>query len=135
MRPAGPILMLTFGVAIGITFTLSCEQDNPSRADAADASMCNCPPAEPPIFGRVVEVKANYVIPANTHGTHGEICPGVSPGIVLNGGCTAEPPQPNGSIVLEQSAPDADGWDCSWNNPSFVDVPVHVIVRCLMPAQ
>lgn len=135
MRLATPICMVGFGLVLGVTLVLSCGDDSPKKVDAADA-MCTCPAAEPPIPDRVKEVKTNEVIPSHaTHVIHSAACPPIpAQGLVLNGGCTADLPA-LGSIVLEQSDPGANGWGCAWSNPSDVDVPVHVIVHCLMPAQ
>jgi hypothetical protein len=135
MKLATSIFMLGFGIIIGITLVLSCGDDNPRRVDAADAPMCDCPAAEPPIASRVKAIITSDVIPHNTaHIAQSSACPLVPAGIVLNGGCTADLP-PLGNIVLEQSNPGPNGWECSWSNPSNVDVPVHVIVRCLMAPQ
>jgi hypothetical protein len=136
MRLSNSIFIFGLGIAIGISLVLSCGDDSPRRVDAADAPMCDCPAAEPPIAARIMETKLDDVIPANaTHRIRGVTCPGVPPAMALNGGCTADIPV-NGSIVLEQSAPgEGIGWLCSWSNPSNVDVPVHAIVRCLKPAQ
>lgn len=137
MKVTSSILTLTAGAIFGIAFALSCGNGSPHVVDASDAAACTCPAAEPPLSGRIVEMDARYVIPANSvHQTHGSAaCTfGPSSGIPLNGGCTADLPL-NGSIVLEQSAPEGVGWVCSWSNPSNVDVSVHALVRCLMPAQ
>lgn len=132
MKFANTVFALGTGIAIGIALVLSCGDGSPRSADAADAS-CNCPAAESPIAGRIMEVTASYIIPANSmHQHQGVACPIPDPGIVLNGGCTADIPL-NGSLVLEESAPGGIGWGCTWNNPSNVDVPVHLVVHCLKP--
>ncbi|TMQ04841.1 MAG: hypothetical protein E6J90_23315 [Deltaproteobacteria bacterium] len=137
MKLVNYAILIGTGVIIGIVLVLSCGDNSPRKADAAVDAACNCPPAEVPLSGRIVETSEQFVIPANSaHQKNGSrVCAsGPVDGIVLNGGCTANIPL-NGNIILEQSAPEGLGWMCSWSNPSNVDVPVHVIMRCLMPAK
>lgn len=135
MKYAHPIAMLTCGIAAGIGFVLSCGNSGPRQVDAADAPTCMCPTAEPPVPSRVVEKKVEEIVPKNTpHISFGAACPIVpAQSIVLNGGCMANIPQ-QGAVSLQQSFPDSQGWACGWSNPSDVDVPVTIIVRCLVPA-
>jgi hypothetical protein len=127
------IVVLTCGVAMGISMTLSCGDDNPKIVDAADGGMCNCPAAEPPISPRVKEVTMDFVIPKNTfHERRSIACLTPSEGgVVLNGGCIGNI---NDDILLRQSYPIALGWTCAWSNPSAVDATVTIIVHCLVPA-
>jgi hypothetical protein len=134
MRIVRSIIMLGSGAFIGIAFVLSCGDGSPKAADAADGVACNCPAAEPPIPARVMEIRTDDVVQKNSmHVRIGASCPGVpQQAMTLTGGCTADFPA-QGSLNLEESAPGGIGWGCTWSNASNVDVPVHVIVRCLVP--
>ena len=136
MKLASSILVLVSGVVIGITLVLSCGDGSPRPADAADGGTCTCPAAEPPIPSRVMEVKVDETVPANTnHVSHSVACPTIpSQSTVLSGGCTAIITTPE-AVILEQSAPVGVGWLCSWSNPTNADIQVTLIVRCLVPAQ
>jgi len=134
-----PLCLIGCGVVAGIALVLSCGGDNgPRLADAADAPMCNCPAAEPPISSRIMEVKSDTAtIPKGlSHESRGIACPSTPKQTVLiGGGCTIDyPSQLLGNVVLEESAPSENGWHCTWSNPTNLDVPVHVVVRCLVPA-
>ena len=137
MKFIDSLIMLGCGIVAGVALVLSCGgSSSPKDADAADAPTCNCSAAEPPIPSRITEVKSDDVIPKDTSRVHvGMPCP-VAPqhAIPLSGGCIIDyPSQITGNVILEESAPDANGWRCTWSNLSNLDVPVHVIVRCLVP--
>ncbi|MEZ4360426.1 MAG: hypothetical protein R3B48_09610 [Kofleriaceae bacterium] len=132
-------MYLLTGVVVGIFLVLSCGDDSPGSADAA---VCDCPLAEPPLPARIVEVQATETLPPRTlnGGRDGQsaVCPGDS--MVLTGGCTASEGQVP-DIVIEQNSPvpkssvtTGNGWLCSWRNNSNEEVVVRVIARCLMPA-
>jgi hypothetical protein len=130
------IFTLIIGAVVGIVLVLSCSDNSPRRVDAADAATCTCPAAEAPIANRIVEKVSLYTIPANSaQQLQGVACPftGV-PAIVLTGGCAAANSGNAPNIILEQSVPDGNGWDCSWRNPSNADIQVRAVVHCLMPA-
>jgi hypothetical protein len=135
MNNSSKISYLVAGVLIGVIMMLSCGDDSPTSADAA---TCDCPSAEPPLTGRVVEVMNTITLPPvtdpldNGRGSEGVNCP--TDAIVITGGCTAEVGQVP-DIVLQQSFPEGRGWNCSWKNLSNQPVVVRVIARCLQPAQ
>lgn len=135
MKLSNSLFMLCVGAVIGVVLVLSCGDNSPSTVHAADAGACNCPAAEPPLTGRIVEMDMPFTVPANSTQSMGVSCPFTSDTwIVLNGGCSANiGSTPN--IILEQSYPGSNGWICSWSNPSNVDIPVHAIVHCLKAAQ
>lgn len=139
MRLANSIFMIAIGAVFGIGLVLSCGGGS-SKVDASVDSpanaTCDCPKSEAPLGGRIKDViSEEFVIPAGAkHMGVGAACPGVPPAPVLSGGCTANTGN-GGELQLVESAPEGFGWDCTWNNPSTVAVPVHVIVHCLMPAQ
>jgi len=121
-----------------IAFMLSCGGGGTKLADANndgsnDATMCDCAVAEPPIAPRVMEAKKDLVIPANTPSAgQSVVCPGVSGGIVLSGGCSGNI---NDDITLRESFPGPSGWGCTWSNNSNHEVTVTAIVNCLVPAK
>ncbi len=122
--------LVVSGAVVGIALVLSCGDDSPPKADAADP-VCDCPAAEPPITGsRIVQVEATTTVPANDRGGADAGCP--QGAIALGGGCAAEvgnAPQ----IVVEQSIPFDTGWGCDWRNPTNSPIAVRAIVRCLKP--
>ncbi len=131
MHSTRPALLVVSGAIAGIALVLSCGDDSPPRADAADP-VCDCPAAEPPITSsRIVQVEKPATVPANDGGVGAALCPDGA--IVLSGGCAAEEgnaPQ----IILEQSIPGNISWSCNWRNPTNSPIAVRAIVRCLKPA-
>jgi hypothetical protein len=135
------LLKLLTGIALGISLVLSCSDDSPAPADAA---VCDCAPAEPPIASRIVPLEKNVVLPpANgvENGRNGNdlLCPDRA--ILLNGGCLASVGQVP-DVVIEQSGPLTaqsgivlGSWYCQWRNNTNNPVTVRVIANCLMPAQ
>lgn len=136
MRLANTILMVVVGAAVGIILVISCGGGSPKVDAAVDGPVnvtCDCPKSEPPLLGRIQDTSRDEVVPAGAkHVTLGGACPGDS--LPLSGGCTANTGN-GGELQLETSAPEGSGWICTWNNPSTVAVPVHIIVHCLMPAK
>lgn len=137
MRLINSLVMLGCGLVAGIALVLSCGSGNgPTRADAADAPTCDCAASEPPLPQRIMEVRSDDVVPKETNRFRlGMPCPGVpKQAIPLGGGCIIDyPSQLIGNITLEESAPSENGWRCTWSNQANLDVPVHVVVRCLVP--
>ena len=139
MRSTKRVMYLLIGVVVGIFLVLSCGDDSPGSADAA---VCDCPTAEPPLVARIVEVQATETLPPRTlnGGREGQgvNCP--ENAVLLTGGCTASEGQVP-DIVIEQNSPTpqspvtaGNGWSCRWRNNSNEEVVVRVIARCLMPA-
>jgi|SRR5882724_5769971 len=132
MRLVSSVCMIGIGMVTGVILVLSCGSDSPRRVDAADAPICNCPASEPPLKSRITEVTDALTVPANgVMQIQSSVCPFGA--IVLNGGCTANGGQP-ANIILEQSAPEGNGWFCSWRNPSNADIRANVVLHCLVPA-
>lgn len=133
------LLHLIIGFLCGISAVLACSDDSPPKADAAS---CDCPAAEAPLPGRVVEVIEARMLPPSTEfngrASGGAGCPENS--ILLTGGCmggTGQAPD----VVLEQSSPTprengnpGTSWNCRWRNNTNQPVEVRGIVRCLVPA-
>jgi len=123
------IPLVAAGLFAGIALVLSCGDDSPHKADAA---VCDCPTAEPPInAARIVQLEMPFTVPANDRGGAGAACP--IDAVLLSGGCAAavgQVPQ----IILEQSEPEGLGWHCDWRNPTNAPIEVRAIARCLKPA-
>jgi hypothetical protein len=130
MHFAKTVSLLAAGAVIGIALVLSCSDGSPRMADAADPT-CNCPAAESPIPGRVVQIEQATTVPPNDIAPGGAGCP--LDAIALSGGCAANAGQ-SPQIILEQSIPGDRAWDCRWRNPTNAPIPVRAIVRCLKPA-
>ena len=119
------------GVIAGGILVVSCSDDSPGDADAA---MCDCPAAEPPLTGRIRQVTKEGQIGANDIGFLSVTCElGAQ---VLGGGCggqsTAAP-----DIVIRQSIPNdgnVPGWVCDIRNNSLAPETVRATVFCLVPA-
>ena len=128
--------LVTFvaGAASSLVIILSCGDQTPQRVDAAVS--CDCPLAEAPLAGRIVEVVFPLTLPsANAmemgKGGSGVDCP--EGAILLSGGCAAS----TGAvpdIVVEASFPADTSWVCSWKNNGTNRVAVRAIARCLIPA-
>jgi hypothetical protein len=134
MRKIGLFTVFAAGVVAGVFLVVSCSDDSPPRADA---SACDCPEAEAPLAGRIVEVVNTTTLPpanmAPDNGRGGEDagCPGLND-IALSGGCTADVGQVP-DIVVQRSEPGSRSWSCSWKNNTNQPVIARVIVRCLQP--
>ncbi|MCL4683054.1 MAG: hypothetical protein KJZ92_17535 [Rhodocyclaceae bacterium] len=110
---------------------LSCSDDSPGDADAA---VCDCPAAEPPLAGRLTTVEDRRENPGAVPGFSAVArCPDGA--TLLGGGCEASA---NASSVLLSNAgrrPSGPAFGCSWLNPQN-DSPDYILAwaTCLMPA-
>jgi hypothetical protein len=128
MRSIG---LVAAGVIAGAILVVSCSDDSPG---AADAAMCDCPAAEPPLMGRIRQVTKEGQIGANTTDS---LTVGCELGAqVIGGGCGGQAGAVPNDIVIRQSRPiDGDpGWSCDIRNNSLAPETVRVIAFCLVPA-
>ncbi len=114
---------------------LSCSDDSPGDADAA---VCDCPAAEPPLSGRLTTVENRRTSPGPSPAfILAAECPAGA--LLLGGGCDADPLA--GSLVLRLAgirAPAGETtlyYGCAWTNtnndsPQFVSA----WATCLTPA-
>jgi hypothetical protein len=132
MRLSSKLVILIAGMLAGVTFVLSCGDDSPSHADAA---MCDCPAAEPPIADRIMVVNNTSVVAANSRGGESAACPAGA--VMLSGSCTTETINPLRDVTLEQSGfyANENGWHCEFKNNENTPVTIKVSARCLIPAQ
>src|SRR5262245_3486738 len=128
-----PLVILCGGVALGIAFILACGH-NPPAADAAD--QCICPPAEPPLSGRIVQVTQPITLLGGTTGKQGGIARCAAGATVLGGGCrggaSVTPLVDNGPALPADGA-GAPAWECAWVNNDAPPVQVTAVVTCLNP--
>jgi hypothetical protein len=124
------IILPLAGFVAGIVLVLSCSDDAPGDADAA---VCDCPAAEPPLPGRVTVVESTTTIPAGARAGQFAECPTGS--IVLTGGCSGVDSIMQPDVVLQYSRPGAPqaGWSCGWRNDSAAAVELKAIAHCLNP--
>lgn len=122
------ILATLSGAVLACALILSCS-DSPSGADAQVA--CDCPEAEPPLSGRIVQFDETIALPAEGNALATALCG--EGGIILGGGCTTE----NGAMPITvsygapQQAPEA--FNCGWNNPTLQATNGIATAICLMP--
>ena len=131
MHIASKVVTLVAGAVVGALLVIACSDDSPGRADAAS---CDCPPAEPPIMGRITVASLTTEIAANDRGGQGVSCPAGAE--LLSGSCTTDPPSPIRDVTLKQSGfyGDASSWQCRFKNNETTPVTIKVSARCLTPA-
>ena len=120
------------GVAGATAFILACSDDSPGDADAA---VCDCPAAEPPLAGRITRVEKQFTGAQAFYGPLAA-CPDNS--TLLGGGCYAAGVG-EVSVTLTSSgapgiSPDPSAYQCKWTNPSATEVTVTAWATCLTPA-
>ena len=117
------------GAVLSTGLILACSDDSPGDADAA----CNCPAAEPPLAGRVVERTQTVDIVAGNGGTGLAGC--MTGETLLGGGCTVDV-NANG-ITLNESGPrnaGGPGFACAWLSTAPTAGTGHATAICLVPA-
>lgn len=114
------------GVAVTLALVLSCSDDSPGNADAAE----NC---EPPLAGRILRVEnvANSVSGPNIN-TQASCATGA---MLLGGGCEVEG-QNASTLVFNTNYNSQNGtYGCNWTNPMAITVEtVRAWAVCLTPA-
>lgn len=96
MKKLNSLALIAVGTVGGIALIVACSDDSPSDADAA---VCDCPAAEPPLAGRIVAVRQSSPITAGSSGIAGVACPAGA--TILGGACEVETPDDN--ILLKES--------------------------------
>jgi|JI10StandDraft_1071094.scaffolds.fasta_scaffold218970_1 hypothetical protein len=120
------------GAVLSLTLVLACSDDSPGDADAA---VCDCPAAEPPLAGRIVSFTASNAIAAGSVGVASVGCP--VGGTVLGGACDVMTDDPNIQVQETQYLRGSqDGYLCRWSAlNATVNNTGTVEVTCLVPAQ
>ncbi len=125
------LALVLVGAVGATTFVIACSDDSPGDADAA---VCDCDPAEPPLAGRIVRVENRTTV--STIGiTVGATC--AAGATLLGGGCFTEG---NASLQprLIQSGNTLPGptvYSCTWDNSQQNEVTGVAWATCLNPAQ
>ncbi len=119
--------------AVGATVLIvACSDDSPRDADAA---ACDCPAAEPPLAGRMAQVRgADSTVAANGFGTATATCPANA--ILVSGWCELVNGGAQAALVNAGPFPSQpQTWTCLWNNYNAGIGTVHAVAFCLMPPQ
>lgn len=131
-RTASVAFFLSVGIVFGAAFVIACSDDSPSDADAA---VCDCPAAEPPIAGRLMVVQASNPIQTGTGGQQTVFCPAGA--LVLGGACDVMTDDP--AIQVQKSAFVRDaqqGYRCRWSAVGATTANTGTVeATCLVPAQ
>lgn len=129
MKTLVTLLMGAFGAAALI---VACSDDSPHDVDAA---TCDCPAAEPPLAGRIMQVRGpDADLVANDAGAAAATCPANA--ILVTGWCELTNSSAQAALVNAGPFPaQPQTWTCLWRNYSPGIGTVHAVAFCLMPAQ
>lgn len=133
-------LPAAFAAALaGALIVVACSDDSPHDADAA---VCDCPAAEPPISAaRVHRVESgNVSVAPNSFGMPIVDCPANE--VPISGGCEIVLDNSAGRMVLMESHPFSNvtggpttSWRCSFKNDAGTGAAdVRAVALCLAPA-
>ena len=133
MKTTSWILAMATGLVIGATLVIACSDDSPGDADAA---VCDCPAAEPPLTGRIMSIRSGpNSINAGGAGFQAANCPiGAT---LLGGACEVTNVDAN-VLVMEsriQRGSNFAAYTCSWSalNATVANTGVAEAI-CLIPA-
>lgn len=127
MKTYSAIALLLAGGLAGTALTLSCSDDSPGDADA---STCECAPAEPPLTGRIVRTRQEISIDPNAVGIAGPGCPAGA--TVLGGSCRLALPDP--AVFLSEAGVEMQSYLCIWKSTSLQRATGVSEAICLLPA-
>lgn len=132
MKKLNSLALLVVGVVGGVALVVACSDDSPTDADAA---VCDCPAAEPPLAGRIVTVRVSEPITAGSSGVASAACPSGS--TILGGAC--EVATLDGNILLMETRFFRTGnpqYVCQWSalNATVANTGTAEAI-CLTPAQ
>lgn len=132
MRFTTSVVLVFAGMIAGVVLVLSCGDNSPNRADAA---VCDCPTAEPPLADRIVVVDATREMAALGRTFLSTACP--EGAVRLSGSCTTDDAGEIRNVTLEQSGfirIQPGGWSCGFKNNEGIPLQVKASVTCLLPA-
>lgn len=128
------LLGIASGVVLGSTLVVACSDDSPPDADAA---VCDCPAAEPPLEGRIVSVRGTAT-PINPGGAGGALVNCPLGATVLGGACEVANDDPN--VLLQDSRFNrpvgaSQQFSCKWSalNATVANSGVAEAI-CLVPS-
>ena len=126
------LAMLLTGSIFSAALIVACSDDSPHDVDAA---TCDCPAAEPPLSGRIMQVRGTDVdVAPNNGAAAGATCPANS--ILMNGWCEFVDGGAQAALVNAGPSPSQpQTWFCRWNNYNAGIGTVHAVAFCLMPPQ
>jgi len=136
------VVLALSGMAAGIALALACNGEG-SAADAADGGACDCPPAEPPLEGRIVRVSNSLEIAENSVGSLAVGCDTGSldgkEGILLGGSCSLQSLSSEAFLNYAGISPQTGGentWFCQWRNDGDdPDTMITTAVCLVLPGQ
>lgn len=131
MKKTTWLVTLLAGLGAGVSLVVACSDDSPG---AADAAVCDCPAAEPPLTGRITSVRGMNPISAAGTGFASVDCPiGAT---VLGGACEVMNLDAN-VLVMESrfTRGSQQGYQCSWSalNATASNTGIAEAI-CLVPA-
>ena len=131
MKTTSWIVATTAGIVLGAVLMIACSDDSPGDADAA---VCDCPAAEPPLAGRIISVRSepNPINPGSV-GAQIANCPVGA--ILLGGAC--EVTNIDANVLVMQSRIERGtntAYACWWSaiNATVANTGVAEAV-CLIP--
>jgi len=135
MRTSPWLLGCVCGALSVTVFLVACSDDTTGDADAA---VCDCPAAEPPLAGRIVQVRNTLSInPGGIPTSNEAICAEGS--MLIGGGCSQESEVVQSQLVLVHAGRlgtmERGPWRCSWRNDSAAAISTVVEAVCLVPAE
>jgi hypothetical protein len=132
MNITNKITTLFLGFVVGVVFVLSCSgDDSPAQVDAA--TQCDCPAAEPPLAGRIVQRSAQRQIVAMALDGASVSCDVGE--VLLSGGCFANSTDSKFTLHSSFQIPAAPrSWGCEFYNGTASPVTSTAYATCLKPA-
>jgi hypothetical protein len=130
MTLARSLALFISGVVTATIAIVACGDDSPEDVDAHAA--CDCPAAEPPLAGRIIQRSGD----SEVEGMGGEsVGAGCETGeTLLSGSCTV-PDLPDVALVFSGIANgSSNAWACGWRNNGATPVTITATAICLQPA-
>lgn len=133
MKKTPWLVTLMAGLVAGAALVVACSDDSPGDADAA---VCDCPAAEPPLAGRIIFSRGSNPIAAASTAIASADCP--IGAVVLGGACEVMDADAN-VLVMESRFTrigGGEGYQCRWSalNATAANTGTAEVI-CLVPAQ
>jgi len=113
----------------GAVLVVACSDDSPGRADAA---VCDCPAAEPPVPARIQWITRQVSV--NGMATNAVVAPCPSGAKALGGGCSGSGLDAFTILEAEPVASGADqGFSCAWRSTQAAAETATATAICLVP--
>ena len=121
------------GMAAALILVIACGDDGVQSVDAQ--ATCDCPPAEPPLSGRIA-IETNSIALEASGARQSVIATCPDGALLLSGGCRLE--EANAAITLNEvgrSPAGGENWRCAWQNDTVNTNTGIAEAYCLMPAE